>query len=243
MIKINNISMEFKDTTKVNRVLDSISLDIKEGEIISIIGPSGCGKTTFTKILAGYIKPVSGTITTKNKLIDSPGIDRILISQEDDLFPWMTVEENINFFSKNKNQTQNLLKIVNLHKYYNYYPAQISGGMKRRVSLVRALSANPDIIIMDESFSFLDAAIKERLYIEVLKVWRFSKKTIILITHDIEEAILLSSRIIILSSKPSKIKRIINVDLKRPRNFNMKYDQKCVKLRKIIEKYLDNNEY
>jgi NitT/TauT family transport system ATP-binding protein len=136
-----------------------------------------------------------------------------------------------------------LLKIVNLHKYYNYYPSQISGGMKRRVSLVRALSANPDIIIMDESFSFLDAAMKEKLYVEVLKVWQFSKKTLILITHDIEEAILLSSRIIILSGKPSKIKRIINVDLKRPRNFNMKYTQKCVKLRKIIEKYLDNNEY
>lgn len=243
MIKINNISMEFHDTTKINKVLDNISLDIKEGEIISIIGPSGCGKTTFAKILAGYTKPVSGTISAKNRVIDSPGMDRILISQEDDLFPWMTVEENINFFSKNKIQTQSLLQIINLQKYYDYYPSQISGGMKRRVSLVRALSANPDIIIMDESFSFLDAVIKQKLYVEVLKAWQFSKKTIILITHDIEEAILLSSRIIILSGKPSKIRRIIDVDLKRPRNFNMKYDTKCVKLRKVIEKYLDNNEY
>ncbi len=238
MIKIRNLTLDFNDSQGKIKVIDNLNLDIKKGEIISIIGPSGCGKTTLAKLLAGYLYPSKGTMQIEGKRFLGPGKDRVLVYQEDDLFPWMTVKQNINFFSNNLKKTNKLLNIVELKEYSNFYPSQISGGMKKRVSLIRAFAENPKVIILDEAFSFLDALLKDKLYNEILKIWNMSKKTIILITHDIDEAILLSDRIVIMSSKPSKIKEIINIKFKRPRGRDLIFNASFYKTRKRLKNLL-----
>ncbi len=239
MINIKKLNFEFNDTQGKVNILRNLNLSIKEGEIISIVGPSGCGKTTFAKIFSGYLFPLKGKMEIEGKKFSGPGKERVLVFQEDDLFPWMTVKQNINFFSNDPKITNNLLKIVGLPKYSNFYPSQISGGMKKRISLIRAFAENPKVIILDEAFSYLDSLLKEKLYEEILKIWNISKKTIVIITHDIEEAIFLSDRVVIMSSKPAKIKEIVNINFKRPRKKELIFSPEFYKLRKKIKKLLN----
>jgi len=222
MLELKNISHTFANKTKENKVLAGINLKIKKGEFASLIGPSGCGKTTLVNIIAGYLKPAIGEISLNKKRILKPGIDRIVINQENDLFEWMTVFDHLKLATNNLDKIQKLLKLTNLEAYKNFYPAKLSGGMKKRLSLARALASDPEFIIMDEPFSSQDINTKNKLHKELLDIARESNKTILLVTHDLEEAIFLSDRIIVLGGSPAKIVGEHKVPFERAANKNIK---------------------
>ncbi len=235
MLKCDDLSFSYFDLNKkqVNKVINHLSFKIKTGEFISIVGPSGCGKTTLANIIAGHLPVESGKVFFNDKLVSSPGRDRFVISQENDLFDWMTVEKNILF--SNHVDADKLIKMVHLTGCENKYPFQLSGGMKKRVAIARALAANSELLIMDEPFNSLDYQIREKLYFELLEIWLKTKKTVILITHDIEEAIFLSDKIFLLTKPPCKLKKVLLIDFKRPRNVALRYSKKFLRLKKIIQ--------
>jgi len=226
MLVIKNISHYYLNNGDKNKVVvfDKLNLEIKDKEFVSLVGRSGCGKTTLVNIIAGYIKPISGEIRVNNKLITNPGKDRIVIHQENDLFDWMTVMENIKLVARDKsiNNIKKYIKLVNLENFNNIYPKELSGGMKKRLSLARALSADPEFIIMDEPFISLDYQTKEELHKEFLNIVKTSNKTVLLVTHDIDEAIFLSDRVIVFSGSPTLIKQEIIIPFPYPRDLNIK---------------------
>jgi NitT/TauT family transport system ATP-binding protein len=239
MLKIRELGFTFNSIhgNKTKKILSELSLNIESGELISILGPSGCGKTTLANLIAGYLKPSNGKIVLNEKEIGFPGKDRFVINQENDLFEWMTVKENIEFVTKKP--IKKYLEIVHLNGSENKYPHELSGGMKKRASIARALALEPDILIFDEAFSSLDYQVKEKIYLEILNIWEKTKKTIILITHDIEEAIFLSDRIIVLTKTPTKIKNKLNISFKRPRKQNIKHSKEFLKIKKKIQQAID----
>jgi ABC-type nitrate/sulfonate/bicarbonate transport system ATPase subunit len=239
MIELINISYSY--TGLQNKKLETIKnilLDIKEGEFISIMGPSGCGKTTLVNLIAGYLKVEQGKICKDGREITLPGKDRFVINQENDLFDWMNVEENVSFFADNNAKVLEYIQMVGLENFKKKYPYQLSGGMKKRVSIARALAANAKVIIMDEPFNSLDYTMKEKLYSDLAKIWKKTNKTIILISHDIEEAIYLSDRIIILRNRPTSIKKIFNVPFSYPRNSILRDSIKFINIEKQIKEEL-----
>lgn len=239
MIELINVSYSYEDSTnKQFEVLKDISFKIENGELISIIGPSGCGKTTLANLMAGYLKNKKGKICENGKDIIAPGKDRFVINQENDLFDWMNVEENVSFFADNKKKVSEYIKLVGLENCKRKYPYELSGGMKKRVSIARALAANAEVLIMDEPFNSLDYSIKEKLYDDLAKIWKKTNKTIILISHDIEEAIYLSDRIIILKNRPTSIKKIFNVPFSYPRNSSLKDSVRFMNIEKQIKEEL-----
>lgn len=237
MIELIDVSYSYKDLSNKNlEVIKNISLKIKKGELISIIGSSGCGKTTLANLIAGYLKSRKGKILENGKVVCFPGKDRFVINQENDLFDWMTVEENVSFFADDKKKIKKYIEMVGLTKSKNKYPHQLSGGMKKRVSIARALAANAECLIMDEPFNSLDYSMKEKLYNDLAKIWKKTNKTIILISHDIEEAIYLSDRIVVLKNKPSSIKKIFNIPFGYPRKPDLKDNLKFISIEKEIKK-------
>ncbi len=234
MIQAKNLHHTFKDKTKNTAVLKDVNFNIEKNEFISIIGPSGCGKTTLINILAGYIKPTTGEIKINNQITTSPNQKRIVINQENDLFNWMTVKENIELGIKNSKNIDGLIDLIELNDFKDHYPHQISGGMKKKVSIARALATDTDFIIMDEPFGSLDYQYKEKIHCEILKIWKKTKKTFLLITHDIEEAILLSNKVIIFSDRPATIKKIIGINIAYPRNYSIKNSSEFIDLRNKI---------
>ncbi len=225
MLKIKNIYHFYlnNDGNKIV-VFNGLNLEIKEKEIVSIVGPSGCGKTTLVNIVAGYIKPINGEVLINNKSITGPGRDRIVINQGDDLFEWMTVADNIRLVTKDKSEdnVNKYIKLAHLGDFKNAYPKELSGGMKKKLSLVRALAAEPEFIIMDEPFASLDYQAKEELYEEFLNIVKFSDKTVLLVTHDIEEAIFLSNRVVVFFGTPTLIKQEVMIPFPYPRDKNIK---------------------
>lgn len=206
--------------------LEDFNLQIKKGEFITIVGPSGCGKSTFLDILAGLSKPTSGEIHIDGKLITGPDLDRGIILQGYALFPWLNVRQNIEFGldikgiskSARKEISNKFIKLVGLDKFENRYPHELSGGMKQRVAIARALAYDPEVLLMDEPFAAVDAQTRELLQEELLAIWEKTNKTIVFITHSIEEAIFLADRVVVMSGNPGKIEEIIEINLKRPRN-------------------------
>ena len=199
------------------------------------MGPSGCGKTTLVNIIAGYIKPIMGEILVNNQIINYPGKDRIVINQEDDLFGWMTVYENMKLVIKGDEIIEKFLNLTNLLKFKNLYPSELSGGMKKRLSFARALAVDPEFIIMDEPFGSLDYRIKQKLHEELLNIVKASNKTVLLVTHDIEEAIFLSERIIILSKELAEIRQEIIVPFDYPRKIELKDSIDFLNLKRKIK--------
>ena len=242
MIELNKIHYSYSDLkNRTFEAIRNISLSIQEGEFISIIGPSGCGKTTLVNLLAGYIRSEQGEIYKNGKKILGPGKDRFVINQENDLFDWMNVEENVSFFAENKKAVQDYIRMVGLENSKKKYPYELSGGMKKRVSIARALAANTEVIIMDEPFNSLDYSMKEKLYDDLAKIWKKTNKTIILISHDIEEAIYLSDRVILLGNKPASIKKIYTIPFSYPREKGLKDSTRFMNLEKQIKIDLGNS--
>ncbi|MDD4955632.1 MAG: ABC transporter ATP-binding protein [Candidatus Omnitrophica bacterium] len=227
-------------------VLENINFQIEKGEFLCVIGPSGCGKTTLLNIIAGLDLSYEGYVLHQEQLIKGSDAHRLLIFQEMGLFPWLTVKENIEFGLKlkrmDKKEIENIsskyLEMVNLAKFKNSFIHELSGGMKQRVALARALAMNPDILLMDEPFSSLDAQARDILHSELQKIWAVTKKTIIFITHNVREAVCLGDRILVLSSAPgARVKATFSVNLPRPRQIE---SDGVIENVKLIKKVLDS---
>jgi NitT/TauT family transport system ATP-binding protein len=219
-LTIDKIEKSFINDRKENvKVLDGINLNVKKGSFVSIVGPSGCGKSTLLYLIAGLDKSDSGEIRVDGKLVTKPGPERVVVFQEAGLFPWLTVLENVTYGlilkkmpkEEAKAKALDVLKMVHLSRYVNSYPHELSGGMKQRVSIARALVMEPDILLMDEPFSALDEQTRMVLHKELLEIWRKTKVTIFFITHNIREAVLLSEEVVVFATRPGRIKEIIPV--------------------------------
>lgn len=236
MLKFDNVSFSYKDGAG-SKVLDKTNFEIENASIVSMIGPSGCGKTTIAKLIAGYLMPTTGTVSIMGEQVLKPNHSRFIISQEDDLLDWMTVKKNIQFAAKT--DVTKYLRLVHLEGDSDKYPYQLSGGMKKRVAIARALAADAKYLIIDEAFGSLDYQIKEHLYYELLHIWEETGKTILLITHDLDEAIFLSDKIIVLTKTPSHVKTTIQIPFPRPRDEQLFYTQEFIKLKRRIQELID----
>jgi NitT/TauT family transport system ATP-binding protein len=217
-------------------VLKDVSVDIRKGEFISIVGPSGCGKTTFLRIIAGLEAATSGAISLDGRALHGPGDDRGFVFQQDNLLPWRTVLGNVMVGpqiggyanSETIGTARRLLALVGLGGFENYYPRQLSGGMRQRVNLARALAVDPELLLMDEPFSALDAQTREIMQTELLRIWEAGRKTVLFVTHQIDEAVLLSDKVVVFARRPGRIQEIVDVPLERPRALAMKRDPSFV---------------
>ncbi|CAH1648004.1 MULTISPECIES: ABC transporter ATP-binding protein [Chelatococcus] len=231
-INVRDISKVFPGGLNRSKViaLHNISLSINSGEFICIIGPSGCGKTTLLHMIAGFTFPTNGEVLYKGHPISGPGPERIVIFQEYGLFPWFTVRENIEFGLRAKGLARSdrnsivrdYISLVGLAGFENRYPKHISGGMKQRVGIARALAADPDVVLMDEPFGALDSLTRDQMQEEILRIWEQRRKTVVLITHSIDEAIFLADRVFVMTARPGTIKEVVDIELPRPRDPEMR---------------------
>lgn len=230
-IEIENLSKEFsqsKNKIKTLKVLDNISLKIKDGEFIAFFGPNGCGKTTLLNILSGVDNPTSGQILINQKKPEKSKVGFVFQNYNESMLPWRTVEGNINLaleiqgISGKKKQEilESLLKKVGLFEHKDKYFYELSGGMKQLTAICRAFAYNPELLLLDEPFSSLDYSTSRKMGLELLNIWKENKKTTLFISHDVDEAIFLADRVVVLSHRPAKIKGIIDVKLPRPRKLD-----------------------
>jgi ABC-type nitrate/sulfonate/bicarbonate transport system ATPase subunit/flavin-dependent dehydrogenase len=235
-IVIENLYMDFLDHRRSNassnsekhsvNVLEDVNLSVEEGEFVCIVGPSGCGKSTLLNIIGGFLKATRGRVLVDGAPVIGPDLKRIFIFQENGTFPWLTVEENIGFGLLNRpvEERQRIVKhyidMVGLKGFEKSYPREISGGMKQRVEIARALAANPDVLYMDEPFGALDFLTRLRMRAELVEIWRREKKTVLFVTHDVEESVQLADRVVVMSRSPATITTIIDVKLPRPRDLD-----------------------
>jgi NitT/TauT family transport system ATP-binding protein len=225
-IQIEGVSKWFGGTTHPTPALLDISLEVHTNEFVCLLGPSGCGKSTLLNIVAGFIPPSVGRVLADGTAVAAPGPDRGVVFQEYALFPWLTVEENVEFGPKLKGiprperqqVAEKYLDLVGLSAHRRKFPAQLSGGMKQRVAIARALANNPTVILMDEPFGSLDAQTREIMQEELSRLQRLEHKTILFVTHSIREAVYLADRVVVMTSSPGKIKDIVRVDLSEPRD-------------------------
>ncbi|HET6457389.1 MAG TPA: ABC transporter ATP-binding protein [Nitrosopumilaceae archaeon] len=220
-----NIVKHFDHNGESMLALDGINFDVQEGDFVCIVGPSGCGKSTFLNIIAGLEKPDSGEILLSGKPISGHDAKIIMVFQEGALFPWLSVIDNVEFGLKmarvpknERNQiSQRYLEMMQLTKFANSYIHQLSTGMRQRVAIARALAMDPDILLMDEPFAALDSQTRDMLMVELQLIWQRTKKTILFVTHNVSESVILGDRVLIFKHRPSKIKKEIRIDLHRPR--------------------------
>jgi NitT/TauT family transport system ATP-binding protein len=228
MIEISNVTHGFPRNAQsgdIFTVLDDVSFTIKDGSIASLLGPSGCGKTTLLRIIDGLIRPLAGEIRIDGAPVRKPATDRAMVFQEFNLLPWRSARRNIEFAgelhglprAERARRAETALKQVGLDRFANYYPHQLSGGMKQRVGLARALATNPNYLLMDEPFGALDPQIREIMQIVLLKLLEDEGKTIVLVTHSIDEAIFLSDTVVVFSANPGRVIGLIDIELPRPR--------------------------
>ena len=243
-IKVSIQGIEKKYNTRKGEVvaLNGVNFDIKENEFICVIGPSGCGKSTLLNIIAGLLEPTAGQILVDGKPIQGTGTDRGVVFQQYALFPWLTVKKNVEFGLKLKGLSKDecdsiamkYLKMVELEKFADSYPKELSGGMKQRVAIARAYAMNPEVLLMDEPFGALDAQTRTQLQTELLKAWQEENKTCFFVTHDIEEAIVLATRVVIMSARPGRIKEVVDIDIPYPRDQETKMSERFIELKNHI---------
>jgi len=225
-IRIEKVSKVFSTGEREVAALDDINLDIMPGEFICLLGPSGCGKSTLLNAVAGFSLPTAGVIHVNGETVQAPGPDRGMVFQEYALFPWMTVEKNIAFGLEIQNQTKAqisekvgaLLEMLKLQDFRDRYPKDLSGGMRQRVAIARVLALDSPIMLMDEPFGALDSLTRRNLQDELLRIWMEFKKTIIFVTHSIEESIYLADRVIVMTYRPGKIKKDVSVNMPHSRD-------------------------
>jgi NitT/TauT family transport system ATP-binding protein len=224
-LQAKNIVKSFDHNGNSVLALDGINLDVQEGDFVCIVGPSGCGKSTFLNIVAGLEKPDSGEILLNGQSISSPGPDRTMVFQEGALFPWLKVIDNVEFGLKmagipkdeRRQISQRYLDMMQLTKFADSYTYQLSTGMKQRVAIARALAMDPEILLMDEPFAALDSQTRDLLLVELQLIWERTKKTIVFVTHNISESVILGNRVVVFKNRPSKIKKEVVIDYRRPR--------------------------
>jgi len=223
--------------------LNGVNLDIYDNEFICVVGPSGCGKSTLLNIIAGLHEATSGEVLVDGVKVEGTGVDRGVVFQQYALFPWLTVKKNVMFGLNLKKDLTNeqreqiaekYIKMVGLEKFMDAYPKELSGGMKQRVAIARAYAVNPSLLLMDEPFGALDAQTRTQLQTELLKTWEEEKKTCFFITHDVDEAILLASKVIVMSARPGRIKEIIDIDIPYPRDQESKMLPRFTELKNYI---------
>jgi NitT/TauT family transport system ATP-binding protein len=253
MIKIEDVHKEYKvEGGKNVNALNGVDLSIDRNEFVCIVGPSGCGKTTLLNIIAGLEPFDSGKVTMHGRDIVGPGPERGVIFQQYALFPWMTVQKNIEYGMKFLRKARagggserwsaeekaklaaHYIKMVNLSGFEDSFPKALSGGMKQRVAIARGYAQNPEVLLMDEPFGALDAQTRAQLQEDLLQTWEKEKKTVLFITHDVDEAVLLSTRVVIMSARPGQIKEIVDIDLPYPRNQATKMDPEFIRHRNYI---------
>lgn len=230
LIRIEGLGKSYRTRSgHRTEALRSISLTVSKGEFLSIVGPSGCGKTTLLKILAGIVQPSAGRIFVANQPLSGPRRDVGMVFQQPVLLPWRTVLDNvmlpIQVLGLDRRQflprALQLLSMVGLEGFANRYPHELSGGMQQRVAICRALIHDPVLLLMDEPFGALDALTRERMNLELLRIWELSRKTVLLVTHSISEAVFLSDRVVVLSTRPGQVLDVLTIELGRPRSFEM----------------------
>ncbi len=227
-IAVRRLWMKFQKDKKSEpvNVLEDITLDIREGEFICLVGPSGCGKSTLLNIIGGFLQCTEGEVLVDGGSVKGPDPKRIFIFQENGVFPWLTVEENVAFGAKRKTEeerralVQHYIDMVGLSGFEKTYPRELSGGMRQRVEIARALAAEPDVLYMDEPFGALDYLTRLRLRAELVQIWEREKRTILFVTHDVEEAVQLADRVVVMGRRPARIRAIVPVDVPRPRNLD-----------------------
>lgn len=225
-LKIEHVSKTFINNKVENKVLENINLDIKEGEFVSLLGPSGCGKTTLLTIIGGFQSCEEGQVLLNDKIVDKPGIDRAFVFQNYALFPWKTVKANVEFPMKQRKlskeerekKLEELLEISDLKGREKMYPHQLSGGMKQRVAVIRALACSPEVLLMDEPLGAVDFQMRQNLQEELESIWIKNKITAIMVTHDVDEAVYMSDRVVVMSRDKGRIIEDLKINLDRPRN-------------------------
>lgn len=239
-IKINDVSITFGEGEEQHQAVHNTSLTVDVGQFVCILGPSGCGKSTLLNAVAGYVKPTTGEVRVDDQLIQKPGPDRGMVFQQYSLLPWKTVAENVSFGprmagvkGKEISQTTNtFLSMVGLLKFANHYPAELSGGMQQRVGIARALANYPSVLLMDEPFGALDAQTRLTMQENLLDIWRDFGTTVLFVTHDVDEAVFLADRVLIMSAAPGRIVKDLTINLPRPRNIDMATDPVYIQNRK-----------
>jgi NitT/TauT family transport system ATP-binding protein len=227
--------------------LRDVNITIGDGEFVTVVGPSGCGKSTLLMLVAALLQPSQGLIRLNGQIVTSPGPDRAMVFQDFALLPWRTVISNVELgleirkmpARERKQVAEQYLELVDLQNFAQHYPHQLSGGMRQRVSIARALSVSPEVLLMDEPFGALDAQIRQVMGSELLRIWERDRKTILFVTHDIDEAIYLADRVIVMSASPGRIIRDIQISLERPRSLDLRNAMEFVALRQTIWKLLE----
>lgn len=227
VLRLENVSKSFAKVERddITNALDRINLELHDNEFVSIVGTSGCGKSTILRLIAGLIVPTEGALTLNGREITGPDPNRGMVFQKPTLFPWLTVEKNISFslrmqktYAENKDKVEKMLKLIGLEEFRDDYPPQLSGGMAQRVALVRSLINEPDILLLDEPLGALDAFTRMNMQDEILSMWKEKKQLVVMVTHDVDEAIYMGTRVLVMESKPGRIRSDIPISLDYPRN-------------------------
>ena len=225
-LSVEHVGMIFERDGKSTHVLNDINLEVGTGEFVCLLGPSGCGKTTLLNAMAGFLSPTSGEIKVNGEVVRKPDPRRIFVFQERGVFPWLTVEGNIGFGlsklarAERDKRIAHYVKMVGLEGFEKTYPQELSGGMKQRLEVARALAVNPDMLLLDEPFGALDSITRLIMRKELLRIWDAERKTIAFVTHDIDEAVQLADRVVVMSARPATIQQIVNIDIAHPRDIS-----------------------
>jgi NitT/TauT family transport system ATP-binding protein len=225
-LRAEHLGMVYDRDGESMPVLEDINLEVSDGEFICLVGPSGCGKSTLLNAMAGFLSPTSGSVAIDGETVTGPDPRRILVFQERGVFPWLTVEGNIGFGlsklprAEREQRIAHYVKTVRLEGFENSYPSDLSGGMKQRLQVARALAVNPDILFLDEPFGALDSITRVIMRGELLRIWQAERRTILFVTHDIDEAVQMADRVVVLSSRPARIQDVLTIDIAHPRNIS-----------------------
>ena len=251
-VKIDNVKKIYNSRNGEMIALNGVSLDIYENEFICVVGPSGCGKSTLLNIIAGLLEPSSGKVYCDGKEVVGTGTERGVVFQQYALFPWMTVKTNVMFGlnlqgikgAEAEEKAMKYIKMVQLEDFLDHYPKELSGGMKQRVAIARAYAVNPSVLLMDEPFGALDAQTRTQLQSELLETWEKERKTCFFITHDVDEAIILAQKVIIMSARPGRIKEIVDINIPYPRTQETKMAPEFLELKnhiwsQVYQEYLE----
>ncbi|MDH0288461.1 ABC transporter ATP-binding protein [Pseudomonas sp. GD04087] len=242
-LRVENVSLRYRTPDGGTfSALENVSFEVPDQQFAVIVGPSGCGKSSLLYLTAGLAEPTEGDIYVGGQLVDGPGADRGMVFQSYTLFPWLTVRQNVEFGLKRRGMpaaerreiVDYYLDEVGLRRFENNYPKQLSGGMMQRVAIARALANDPQILLMDEPFGALDSQTRMQMQQLLLRVWDHSKKTVVFVTHDIDEAILLGDRVYVMGARPGRIKRILDVPIERPRSLDMVMDRQFIEMKREI---------